>query len=145
MPVDDVVDICVVDDLNADLPVFLETQDRAGDGAVVAIGLDHLSWRQFDRQGGNLDRVVGVRGLRQCRDCPAERKLEGTPVRNSRRPSSMNRSFALAGARRDNARSGAQNDDEPGRRTPHHEHQESNYAYREIGCTAKIALVQTGA
>jgi len=73
MPVDDVVDICVVDDPNADLPVFLETQDRAGDRAVVAIGLDHLAGSQFDRHGGNLDGVVGVRGLRQRRDRPAER------------------------------------------------------------------------
>jgi len=51
-----------------------------------------------------------------------------------RRPSSINRSFALSGDHRDNARSGgAQDDDQPGWHTPHHERQESHYADGEIG------------
>jgi hypothetical protein len=46
----------------------------------------------------------------------------------------MNRSFALSGDHCDNARSGgAQDDDQPGRRTPHREQQESHYTDGEIG------------
>ena len=71
---DDVVDVRIVHDVNADLPTLLQTQDRAGNHAIVAIGLDHLVGSQLDRHGGDADCVINLRrGLRDSRECTSER------------------------------------------------------------------------
>ena len=58
----DVVDVGVVMDVDADLAVFAQTQDRTGNRAVVAEGLDHLAGSELELQRRNAQRIV------RCRD-----------------------------------------------------------------------------
>src|SRR5262249_23162691 len=82
VPVDDVVDVSIVDDVNTDLPTFLQAQDGAGNHAVVAIRLDRLARSKFNGHGRDMDCVINLRrGLRESREYSAERYPSGTCAR----------------------------------------------------------------
>jgi len=72
VPVDDVVDVGIVDDVDADLPALLQTQDRARNHVVIAVCLNYLARGQLERHRGDTDCIIDACGLCERLDAPRE-------------------------------------------------------------------------
>jgi hypothetical protein len=62
VPVHDVVDVGVVDDVDRDVAPIAHAQRRAGDAVVVGIGVDHLAGSELEPLLADAQRVIRTRG-----------------------------------------------------------------------------------
>src|SRR5262249_24949965 len=58
MPMDDIVDVGVVADVDGDLLTFAQAQFRARDGAIIGEGIDELGGRELQTQGCDPQRMI---------------------------------------------------------------------------------------
>jgi hypothetical protein len=89
VPVNDVVDIGVVADVDADLATLAQPQERTGHGAVVGEGVDDFSGRELEPQRRDAQRIVSR--IRDLRIGPPQRRAE----RHSRRAGAHQEATAM--------------------------------------------------